>query len=187
VEAFAEYLQKFQSTARLIIVGDLAQNKYCDLLLARIKELRIGDRIVVTGKVTTEQLKAFFLTAQMLLTTSRHEGFCLPLVEAMGLRTPIIAVRNGAIPDTAGEVAFYAEENPASVAEEMNRVVQDTHLREQRLRLGWQRYRQQFTNEAIAARFRMLVHRVIGSGSMPTPSSQWAESSSEMERTEIGV
>lgn len=161
VEAFARFQERFNPLSRLIIVGDVTQNTYCDEVLDRIRQLRIGDRIVITGKVTTEQLKAFFLNAQMLLTTSKHEGFCLPLVEGMGLRTPLVAVPNGAIPDTAREVAFFAEEDPDSIAEAMNLVETSPELREERIRHGWNRYRTEFTNEAIATKFRALVARTL--------------------------
>jgi glycosyltransferase involved in cell wall biosynthesis len=162
VEAFACYLDKFNSNARLIIVGDLAQNTYCEAVLTRIKDLRIGDRIVITGKVSSEQLKAFYLTSQMLLTTSKHEGFCLPLVEAMGLRVPAVGVRNGAMPETARDFGYFADETPEAIATAMHQAESDSTEREQRLRHGWDRYQTEFTNDVIATRFRELLATALG-------------------------
>jgi glycosyltransferase involved in cell wall biosynthesis len=157
VESFAEYHNRYDSYSRLILVGDLAQNVYCDEVIDRIRELGVADSVIITGKVTVHQLKAFFLTAQMLLTTSSHEGFCVPLIEAMGLRVPVVTVPNGAIPDTGGDVLWYAKENPISIAESMNQLRLNESLREERLSLGWDRYSNHFRNEAITEEFRRLL------------------------------
>jgi len=156
VEAFAEYRAKHDRHSRLIFVGDVAQNRYCDQVVARIRELRLSRHVVITGKINQRQLKTLFLTAQTLLTTSSHEGFCLPLVEAMGMCVPIVAVANTAIPDTAGDVARYAEATPSALAD----ALADTADRESRLRRGWERYQAMYRNEAIEARFLAMVDEV---------------------------
>jgi glycosyltransferase involved in cell wall biosynthesis len=161
IEAFAVYLQRHNPNARLILVGDLGQNEYCDSVLSRIRELGLGRHVFITGKLSLAQLKAFYLTAQVLLTTSLHEGFCLPLLEAMGLRVPVVALPNGAIPETGGDVPVYADDDPNALADALTAVRADPDELEDRLDRGWQRYQSQFDNAAIARRFLELLSAVL--------------------------
>lgn len=162
VDGFAEYLQG-DSTARLIIVGDFGASTYCRAVMNRIKELQIERNVVITGKVTIEQLKALYLISQALLVTSSHEGFCLPLVEAMALRVPVVATRSTAIPDTAGDAAWYmASESARALAQALEELRNDANRSEQLLNAGWQRYRAQFQNDVVGRDFLAMV------GSLPT-------------------
>ncbi len=154
VEAFAEYHRRHDSNSRLLVVGDI-HPEYCRKVLQRIRELELEDQVVITGKVTLAKLKALYLSANLLLSTSKHEGFCLPLIEAMGLNVPIVAVANAAIPDTAGDVAWYAQDNPTSIADVLAQCVSGEEVHEAKLVQGQDRYRFHFRNEAIAER---LIH-----------------------------
>lgn len=167
VEAFAEYRAKYDPHCRLIFVGDVAQNSYCDQVIERIQQLKLSRHVCITGKISDRQLKALYLTAQMLLTTSSHEGFCLPLVEAMALRAPIVALPNTAIPETAGEAAWYSEERADMIAAVMNRICTSPIERERKLNLGYDRYAACFRNEIIEARFMDLFEQAVG---VNTPS-----------------
>ncbi len=163
IESFAYYCTHYNRDARLILIGDLMSNKYCEMILDRIRNLGIAERVIITGKVSLEQLKSFYLSAQMLLTTSKHEGCCLPLIEAMGLQVPIVAVPNAAIPGTAGQAGWFANESPEEIASVMHQAMTDTALREEKLFAGYQRYLQEFTNDAIRQRFlglfTLAIHR----------------------------
>jgi len=153
VEAFAEYRARHDPLSRLIFVGDVGQNFYCDKVIQRIRDLRMSRNVCMTGKISLRQLKTLYQTAQMLLTTSSHEGFCLPILEGMGLRVPLVALPNAAIPGTAGESAWYASESAETIADVMNHVRQNPRGREEKLNLGRERYLDHFRNEAIERRF----------------------------------
>jgi glycosyltransferase involved in cell wall biosynthesis len=101
------------------------------------------------------------LISQALLVVSGHEGFCLPLVEAMGLRVPIVATPTTAIPDTAGDVATYVQSGEASdLADALHAVGNDAERREELLNRGWRRYREQFRNQMIGRQFLELVEGI---------------------------
>lgn len=159
VEAFAQYHRR-QRDSRLIVAGDI-HPEYCRKVLKRIRELEMEEHVVVTGKVTLAQLKALYLSANMLLCTSKHEGFCLPLVEAMGLNVPMVALANTAIPDTAGDAAWYAKNDPGSIAEVMVECQANERERECKLAIGHQRYLAQFRNESIARRMLQLLESAL--------------------------
>ncbi len=181
VDAFAEYQSRFDSRSRLIFVGDLAQNKYFDCLIDHIRERQLSRHVVITGKVSTRQLKTLFLTAQMLLSTSSHEGFCLPLIEAMELRVPIVAVPNAAIPDTAADAAWYAEATPGAIAEVMHQVRTLPLQREARLNRGWQRRQDFYRNEAIERRLLQLFREATEKWGMAKTSLQSVEANQPSE------
>ena len=118
---------------------------------------------MVTGKVTVPQLKALYLTADMLLVTSLHEGFCVPLVEAMGLLLPVVAVPNAAVPFTGGNAALYANADPKQIAAQMHVLMTQANTRETHINRGQQRYATMFDNKAIEKRFEVLFDELMAS------------------------
>src|SRR5215213_6522854 len=108
IEAFATYYYNFNSQARLFIVGaeNHAFEGYAEQLREMIDWWSIDSRVVFTGEVSSELLKTYYLIADALLMTSEHEGFCVPLVEAMALKVPIVAYASTAIPETAQDAAL---------------------------------------------------------------------------------
>jgi glycosyltransferase involved in cell wall biosynthesis len=60
------------------------------------------DRFVFTGPVPDEDLAAYYRMADVYVSLSEHEGFCVPLLEAMAADVPVLAYGAAAIPDTLG-------------------------------------------------------------------------------------
>ena len=60
-----------------------------------------GD-IVFTGLVSHDRLKQLYAQSDVLVITSAHEGFCLPIVEAMAFGLPVVASNVGSIPEVLG-------------------------------------------------------------------------------------
>lgn len=156
IRTFAEYRHLYDPQARLIVVGDRPIVHHAMEVDALINDLGLRGRVAITGKVSVAQLKALYLTADALLITSHHEGFCVPLIEAMGLRLPVVAVPNAAVPFTGGDAARYASAEPGLLAGELNYAIADHSEREAMLRRGWDRYSERFTNQVIGRRFEQL-------------------------------
>lgn len=158
-------LRDREPSARLIVAGEHLFPDYSERLGARARRLGVEDGFLVTGRVTAGQLNALYQSADLLLVTSEHEGFCVPLVEAMALGLPIAALPRTAVPETAGDAALYAED-AAGLADATLQLVADGPLREAQVRRGFARYRERFSTAAIAARFRSLVASVFTSSSV---------------------
>jgi L-malate glycosyltransferase len=154
IAAFARYRDRDRG-ARLYLVGSTAMSaQYIERLRADVERLGLEDAVTFTGSVPIEALVAYYRGATALLTLSEHEGFCVPLLEAMRSALPIVAHSAGAIPDTLGDAGVLLhDKTPDAVAAALERVVGDKELRRDlvakgRARLG------EFTPERVAERLR---------------------------------
>ena len=93
---------------------------------------------------------------------SEHEGFCIPLLEAMGAGTPIVALDAGAVGETLADAGILlAEARPATVAAAVDRVVRDPHLTEHLVAAGRRRLGD-FAATTTRQRFVEVLGRVAG-------------------------
>ncbi len=117
--------------ARLIHVGSFAgTERYYHLLLSLQRELGLERHAYFAGSVTQRQLSGFYQSASMFLCMSEHEGFCIPLLEAMAHRVPVIAYAAGAIPDTMDRAGIiFSEKNYPLIAETASELILNSRLR----------------------------------------------------------
>ncbi|MBK9206858.1 MAG: glycosyltransferase [Anaerolineales bacterium] len=91
-------------------------------------------RFIFTGKVADEAVNAYYRAAHIFLSASEHEGFGMPLIEAMALDIPVIALASSAVPETMGQGGLLVYDwNSAQVAELMQLMLNDTQLKERTL------------------------------------------------------
>ena len=107
-----------EPSAQVVLVGNARLEPYRKALIRYIEELNLGN-VWITGPVSTAQLVAFYEAADVFVTMSEHEGFCIPLVEAMGFDVPVVARAHGAIPETLDRagVLLPAEAGPELACE----------------------------------------------------------------------
>jgi glycosyltransferase involved in cell wall biosynthesis len=156
IEAFAVYYYKFNEAARLIVVGSEIESfsLYTTILRQLINTWDIDSRIVFTGEVSNESLKAYYLLADALVMTSEHEGFCVPLVEAMSLKVPIVAYESTAIPETVGHSGLLLNErDPYFMAQSIDYLLANEPVKMDLLARGAERYEERFSNHAIEKQF----------------------------------
>jgi glycosyltransferase involved in cell wall biosynthesis len=85
---------------------------------------------------------------------SEHEGFCVPLVEAMSMKLPITAFASTAIPETLGDAGLaWPERDPFLIAESIDLILRDSAVRTALGLRGRQRYEAMFTNQIIESSF----------------------------------
>jgi glycosyltransferase involved in cell wall biosynthesis len=156
IEAFASYYYDFNSQARLFIVGaeNSAFEGYREMLEEFMEWWSIDSRIVFTGEVSNESLKSYYLLADALLMTSEHEGFCVPLVEAMALKVPIVAYASTAIPETADDAAIvWDRRDPYLMAQSINLLQTNEEARMALVYKGSRRYEENFSSHVIEKQF----------------------------------
>lgn len=163
VDAFAAYTDAYADDGRLLLVGkrDSRLKSYTDAICRRIDQHRLGDRVVWLDGASEAQLKAAYLASHALLMLSQHEGFCVPLIEAMALRLPIIAHGVSAVPETLGPAGIvWDSTDPFLYAASVARVLADASCRTTLQEVGAQRYDDVFSNKVLAQRFTQALERV---------------------------
>jgi glycosyltransferase involved in cell wall biosynthesis len=157
IAAFAKYRES-DRTAHLYLVGPTTMSAgYLDRVRADIHRLGLDGAVTLTGSVTIEQLVAYYRGATAFLTLSEHEGFCVPLLEAMRSDLPVVANAAGAIPETLGEGGILLEDrSPEAVAAELERVVRDQALRKELIEKG-RRQVEAFSRGRIAERLKLAL------------------------------
>jgi glycosyltransferase involved in cell wall biosynthesis len=126
--------------ARLLLVGTTRFAPYADAIASQVRELNL-DQVHIVGAVSDERLAAMFRRAIAFVTVSEHEGFCVPLLEALALDVPVLARACAAIPETLGGAGLLLPElvNPELVAEAIDRIVRDDALRADLVQRGRRR------------------------------------------------
>jgi glycosyltransferase involved in cell wall biosynthesis len=101
----AEHYKRYVDTAyRFIFVGRTdGVPRYFNMIRALVAEFEmLPERFVFTGPVPDEDLATFYRKASVYISLSEHEGFCVPLIEAMAADVPVMAYASTAVPDTLG-------------------------------------------------------------------------------------
>ncbi len=101
----AEQYKRYVNTDyRFIFVGRYdGVPRYYSTIRALIREYDLPpDRFIFTGPAPNEDLATYFRMASVYVSLSEHEGFCVPLLEAMAADVPVLAYAAAAVPDTLG-------------------------------------------------------------------------------------
>ena len=160
VDAFAAYVDRFGDDARLVLIGktDVHLRAYEMAIHERIAQHRLGHRARWLLVASEAQLKAAYLASHVFMLLSRHEGFCVPLVEAMAFKLPIVARACAAVPETLGDAGIvWPEADPMLYAASANRVLHDADLQWRLQERGAGRYRAEFAPAYLRKRFIELV------------------------------
>ncbi|MDD6632995.1 MAG: glycosyltransferase family 4 protein [Lachnobacterium sp.] len=149
ISSFAEYKKTYDKDARLFLVGNFNENdKYYQFLLKHIKKLGVQD-VIFPGHIPFDEILAYYSIADIFLCMSEHEGFCVPLVEAMFFNVPIIAYDSCAVPNTLdGTGVLIKDKNWDEIAAQMNKIISDDAYRSDLLD-GEKKRLQEFDNEII--------------------------------------
>ena len=125
------YFQKYvEPNSRFIHVGSFAgTEQYHALLLTMMRDMQLNN-VDLIGATRQDELNAVYKTAKVFLCMSEHEGFCIPLIEAMVHDVPVLAFEAGAVPETLdGAGVLFREKRFDLIAEMMGRLVRDKALR----------------------------------------------------------
>lgn len=136
IRVFAVYQRHLEPRSRLLVVGDhRGYERYFDRLREMVRTLRLEHSVVFTGQVDDDELMAYYQVSHLFLCLSDHEGYCVPLVEAMHFGVPVVAYDRGAVRDTLqGGGVLLTEKRPELVAELVHRLLNDDGLRQEVLR-----------------------------------------------------
>jgi glycosyltransferase involved in cell wall biosynthesis len=132
IVAFTHYLAH-DPDARLVLVGKPEQeDPYVTHLRDLIAAHGLADSVLLPGTVADPQLEAYYRTAHLFWSMSEHEGFCVPLIEAMWFDVPVFAFKGSAVPETLADAAlvFTSKEDMVLLAATAHAMVSDSETRQ---------------------------------------------------------
>jgi glycosyltransferase involved in cell wall biosynthesis len=144
---------------RFIFVGrtDGVPRYYATLRALMTRYEMLPDRFWFTGSVPDRELAAFYRHASVYLSMSEHEGFCVPLLEAMATGVPILAYESSAVSETLGGAGMtFSPKDMEYAAELLGQLAFDPSLRA-RITNGQYRRLQDFSHERLHERLTALV------------------------------
>ncbi len=156
------YKRYIDSHYRFIFVGRVdAVPAYYAQIRALVTEFdNLPERFWFTDAVPDADLAAFYHWADVYVSLSEHEGFCVPLVEAMAAEVPVVAYAAGAVPETLGGAGLMFSPKDLEVAAELlGSVVYDHDVRSGVLE-GQRRRLQDFAPARFEARLRSVISAV---------------------------
>jgi L-malate glycosyltransferase len=160
LKIFYFYRKRIDADSRLLLVGiDTDMEIYSFALRQMIHDLGLKG-VVFAGRVSQRELVTYYRIADVYLCMSEHEGFCVPLLEAMHFGVPVIAYAAGAVPETLGAAgALATRKDFPELAELAALLCTDRELRDSMVAAGRERTRD-FLPDAVAPILRRLLDSV---------------------------
>ncbi|MBN1874892.1 MAG: glycosyltransferase family 4 protein [Anaerolineae bacterium] len=152
IRAFTYYHRLINPCSRLFLVGSdggLPQYR-AELELLAIRA--VPDHICFPGAVSLESLAGYYRAASVFVSMSEHEGFGIPLLEAMSFNIPVLAFKATAVPDTMGDAGVLVNDKRYDIIAEMvNLLMRDERMRQRITQRQQERLRQLAPQEAELA------------------------------------
>ena len=129
-----QYKRYVDEQYRFIFVGKTdATPKYYAAVQSLIERFRMPEgRFIFTGPVPDDDLATYYRMADVYISLSEHEGFCVPLLEAMAADVPVLAFSAAAVPDTLGGAGVqFAPKDLEYAAELLGELAYNDTLRAQ--------------------------------------------------------
>jgi glycosyltransferase involved in cell wall biosynthesis len=162
IRCFAAYHHLVNPHSRLILVGsDANAPGYRWELEALAATLGLEEHVHLPGSAgLREGLGGYYQVADLFLCMSEHEGFCIPLVEAMAFDLPVIAYRSSGVPGAMGGAGVLVSAKRYDlIAELMELLLRDEAIRG-RLIQGQSRRLDELAPDRFAARLRKIIDQI---------------------------
>jgi L-malate glycosyltransferase len=156
-EVYKRYIDAYY---RFIFVGryDVVPRYYATIRALMAEYRLLNDRFIFTGPVPDEELAVYYRHAAVYISLSEHEGFCVPLVEAMAADVPVLAYAAAAVPDTLGGAGVqFAPKDFEYAGELLGALAFDDGLRAQVI-AGQRRRLADFGDARIARELASVIH-----------------------------
>jgi L-malate glycosyltransferase len=155
-EQFKRYID---AQYRFIFVGRTdGIPRYYAMIRALIDQYEmLPERFLFPGVVSDWELAAYYRTASVYISMSEHEGFCVPVIEAMAADVPVLAYASTAVPETLGGAGvLFGAKDMEYVAELLGQLAFDPDMRARVVERQRERL-QDFSDERLAARLKHTI------------------------------
>lgn len=149
--------------AHLHFVGTDGPPGYRKIVETIVTHAGMRDHVTFHGSVSQEELVAHYVSADVFCCLSDHEGFCVPVIEAMHHGLPVVAFDCTAVGETVGNGGLLLKDkNPLVVACALHRVSSDSGLA-QRLRMAGRQRAKYFDRGVTQDHFGEYLSTLLGS------------------------
>jgi len=140
IQAFAALPSELRQKYQLLFAGKLPEGNIAEFeRIAEQAGLDSGE-LCFTGYVSDEELVQLYNLCEFYVFPSWHEGFGLPVLEAMACGAPVIGANTGSLPEVIGlDEALFDPMNVASILNKMHQVLTDSGFRKRLREHGVQR------------------------------------------------
>jgi glycosyltransferase involved in cell wall biosynthesis len=144
----------------LVLVGYFdAKDRYKLRLDEQIRRSGLGRLVNIVGRTTDEELFGWYRAVSAYVSLSEHEGFGVPLIEAMAFDLPVVAYASSAVPDTIGDAGItLSDKDQDSILEPLLRLHEDRRFRSEIIR-SQRRRLLRFSRRRIENEFREWLVR----------------------------
>lgn len=175
VETLYLYRRWYDPDAQLHLVGPAVTEPYVESVFALVDELGLTGAVRHGEHLSEAELAAWYADADVFVCLSEHEGFCIPLVEAMRSDLPIVAFAAGAVPETLGQAGILLpSKRPSVVAAAIDRVRSDATLARRLVAAGHRRLAA-FSMPPIQARFVEVLREVEVRRQVEVAEHRWSQ------------
>jgi len=117
VRALAVAIARYDDQASLDLVGGPSPASYGAYVRQVAKSHKVAGRVRIHGSIGHTELANLYLLADVFVSASQHEGFGIPLVEAMATGLPVVATDAGAVAETVGDAGLMLpDDDPETLA-----------------------------------------------------------------------
>lgn len=128
IEAYAALPAELRAKHSLVLAGP-EDERYSPGLQRLVQERGLGEHVIFTGAVQSEDLANLYAHARLFVFPSLYEGFGLPVLEAMVQGIPVITSQVSSMPEVAGEAAVLIDpEQTTDITAAMIRLLEDAEL-----------------------------------------------------------
>jgi glycosyltransferase involved in cell wall biosynthesis len=115
IRAFAQFRRSFDPGARLWLVGGSGCDRYHHALVGFIDRASLHGAVEIVGAVSDAELGAYYDAADVFVCLSRHEGFCIPVIEAMAHGLPVVARATTAVTETVAGAGLLLDDGVPTI------------------------------------------------------------------------
>lgn len=159
LDAFDKFCSITQLPYKLVIVGE-KMFKTDDISRSFVR-MKHRNSVFFTGRLEVEKLRRIIGGATAMAFIPFFEGFGIPMLEAMSCNVPLIASNRTAMPEIAGDAAYYIDPfSVDSIANALRIIATDQKLREALVAKAAEQ-KKKFSWDITANLFNTSIHQVI--------------------------
>jgi glycosyltransferase involved in cell wall biosynthesis len=172
IAAFAAYRRLYAPDSRLAVGGGATSSRYQRSLELMVEDLGLAGAVDFPGSAPFPELLAYFHRADVFVCLSEHEGFCVPVIEAMELGLPVVGYAAAAVTETVADAGVLLDDkDPLTVAAEVHRLLSDGDRREALVKAGRERA-SSFSRGTTSERWLAELGRIFEAATTPASAGR---------------